>query len=708
MNRKEKIYSYICSPEYVSLTFDELKLVLDVPPENTGELKSILDELIHEGRIFVSKKGRYAPAAKNKMFSGIFRCSTSGDFGFVTCDGDEADIHISARGIHTAIDGDRVLVKLTSGKRDRREGIIAEVLERTNSSVSAVMTDEFTAKPDNRRIPFKIKLTGTLNAVTGDRVIAEITDYSKNGCLWGEVTAVLGNSRGIKTLTDAILFENNIPVNFSAEVLDEARTVPSEIDISDFPERENFTNEQVFTIDGDDARDFDDAVSLNILPNGNFELGVHIADVTHYVTAGSPLDAEALLRGTSVYLPGRVIPMLPFELSNGICSLNPGVNRLTLSVIMEIDRNGEVKNHRITEGIIRSAHRMTYADTAEILDGNKKLCEKYSDIVPILKNMYSLASLLKKRRVKRGSINFDFPESKIILRKDGMPESIEKDVRNDAHKIIEEFMLIANETVAEFAFWADLPFIYRVHEEPSAEKTESFRRFIGYFRLYIKGKEVFPKDLQAILEEVSGTENETIIASYMLRSLMKAEYKPECTGHFGLAAKYYCHFTSPIRRYPDLMIHRILKDYISGRDVSMYRKSVSEAAAQSSERERAAELCERSADDLYKAAYISSFIGADFPAKVSGITAFGMFAELENSVEGMIHLETIRGDYYEFDSSQNTLIGKRHGKTYRIGDSIQIEVVGADMISRRIDFVLKGSKPLKPHTKKHKRGYKNG
>lgn len=698
MNRKEKIYAYISSPEYTSLTFDELKIVLDVPESDLPELENILSELISEGRIFLSKKGRYAAAAKNKLFSGTMRSGIGAEFAFVLCD-DGDDIHIEKSAFNTAIDGDRVLVRLISGKHSRREGIVTKVLERTNTTLSAVMTGDFSARPDNRRISNKIKLTDVMTAECGDRVLIEITDYAPSGKLFGRVVSVLGNSRDIKTLTDAILFENHIKTEFSDEALSEAQAVPAEIHIADFPDREDFTNELVFTIDGDDARDFDDAVSLKRLNNGNYELGVHIADVTHYVTPNSCLNAEALERGTSVYLPDRVIPMLPVELSNGICSLNPNVNRLTLSVIMEINSEGAVINHRIVNGIIRSAYRMTYTNAAKILDNDPEMCKKYSALTNVLFEMHQLSEILQAKREKRGSINFDFPESRIILDKNGNPERIEKEIRNEAHKLIEEFMLVTNETVAEFAYWADLPFIYRVHEEPAQDKMNALRNFIGYFGLYIKGKEIFPRDLQQLLSSVSGTENETLIATYMLRSLMKADYRPECVGHFGLAAKFYCHFTSPIRRYPDLMIHRILKDYISGSDTSGYKAEISEISKHSSEQERNAELTERSTDDLYKAAYISSFVGAEFPAKVSGITGFGMFAELENSVEGMIRLETMHDDYYEFDEKQNALIGKRHGKIYRIGDSIEIEVIGADLLTRRIDFVLK-SKNNSVHNKK--------
>ena len=721
MERKEKIFSYIQSKDYTPLTFEEMRVALDVPESDLPEFFSILEELINEGKIFLSKKKRYASCEKNLLYAGILRCNARGKFGFVATESLADDIFVAPDNLETAIDGDKVLVKITGKSRGRSEGTIVKVLERTNTTISAVMTDDFSATPDNPRIFKVVKLNDIQNAKVGDRVLVEITDYSKKGDIFGSVTSVLGSSMDLKTLTEAIIFEHKIKSEFDEDPLWEADSFPDEISKEDFIGRCDFTNDIVFTIDGDDARDFDDAVSLKIKENGNYELGVHIADVTHYVTQNSALDHEAAFRGASVYLADRVIPMLPTRLSNGLCSLNPHSDRLTLSVIMEISPSGDVLRHTITKGVIRSCERMTYNNVAKILDGDKDLRKKYSHITPILDNMFTLSKILSKKREERGSINFDFPESHIILDDNGRPKKITKVIRNDAHRLIEEFMLVANETVAEFAFWADIPFVYRVHEQPDSEKMESFRRFICNFGLYMKGREVHPKDLQQILDEIKDTDSETLIATYMLRSLMKAEYQTDCAGHFGLAAKYYCHFTSPIRRYPDLIIHRILKDFLDGHDIMKYRTLITDAASHSSDTEREAELCERDVDDLFKTAYIADFVGAEFPAQISGITSFGIFAELENTVEGLIRLETIEGDYYEFDEEQRALIGRRHGKIYRIGDSIEIEVVGADLCSRRIDFILKGSKkprllhntPKKKHssskhTKRNKRGKRNG
>lgn len=707
VNRKEKIYSYINSAEYIPLTFDELALVLDVPDQDLQEFSEILEELKNEGRIFLSKKNRFAPSEKNGVLSGTLRCNPRGMYGFVTTEDGLGDVYISPSDMSTAIDGDTVLVKLTKSRGDKRDGIITSVLARNNTTISAVMIDDFTAKPDNPRIFKNILLDELGDAKKGDRVLVELTEFAQNGKIYGEVVSVLGNSYELKSYTDAIVFANGIKPHFSQDVIAMADATPSEVLAEDLVGREDLTDKIIFTIDGEDARDFDDAVSLEYAENGNYILGVHIADVTHYVTENSPIDKEAYQRGTSVYLADRAIPMLPKRLSNGICSLNPHVVRLTLSVFMEIDKNGDVVNHRISKAYIRSLHRMTYTDVAKILDGDQELQGKYSDITDTLTQMNALAKILLKRRIRRGSINFDFPESKIIMSEDGLPKEIVKVVRNDAHKLIEEFMLIANETVAEFAFWADLPFVYRVHSEPDPDKMDSFKRFIGSFGLYIKGNEVHPKELQRLLDEIKGTEDEILISTYMLRSLMKAEYRSTNDGHFGLASKYYCHFTSPIRRYPDLTIHRILKDFISGNDIMAYAGKTDDIAGHSSDTERNAELCEREVSDLYKCAYMQSFVGEIFPATVSGVTSFGMFAELENSIEGLIRLETIADDYYEYDEENRMLVGRRKGKIYKIGDKLHIEVVRSDLTTRQIDFVMKGSKAAKalPHRKaqpKHK------
>ncbi len=704
MDRKQRIYLYICSNEYIPLTKEELMLVLDVPKEDENEFLKLCEELICEGKIFLSKKKRLVATEKNTMQAGILRCNARRHFGFVIEEGFE-DIYIGEKSMGTAIDGDRVLVRLEKSRGAKREGSVVSVLGRGNTVISAVITDKFYAIPDNKRIFKRINLLDTLGAMPGDRVLVEITDYLKNGAIDGVVTSVLGSSRELKSLCSAIVYEHGIKPAFDDAVISEAQAMPEEINISDYPDRTDFTQDTIFTIDGEDARDFDDAVSIKTLENGNYLLGVHIADVSEYVTTRSQLDISARERGTSVYLPNKVIPMLPTQLSNGICSLNPDVLRLTLSIIMEINPQGEVVRHSLEKGIIRSCRRMTYDDAAKIIDGDTNIQRKFADISSSILKMQELAKILFDKRAARGSVNFDFPETRVIIGKDGFPQDIAKVVRNDAHRLIEEFMLVANETVAEFAFWADLPFIYRVHEQPSPDKAEGLKRFLGNFGLVIKGKELHPRELQQILDKLKNTENETLIATYMLRSLMKAEYLPECDGHFGLAAKYYCHFTSPIRRYPDLIVHRILKEFLSGNDLTKYRNDMFDIAAHSSDTEREAELCERDVTDLFKTAFISDYVGCEFEATVSGTAAFGMFCELENGIEGMIRLETIEGDYYVFDENSRYLTGERYGRIFKIGDKLKIEVVRADIETRQIDFVLAEEK--KNNREKRKRKWKN-
>ena len=472
--------------------------------------------------------------------------------------------------------------------------------------------------------------------------------------------------------------------------------LPDHVTKAEIRGREDLRSKIIFTIDGDDSKDFDDAVSLEKAENGNSILGVHIADVSYYVREGSELDKEAYRRATSVYMPHKVIPMLPKRLSNGICSLNPDTDRLAFSVFMEIDKNGNIIDHRLSKTVIHSHARMTYNNVNRILDGDTRLREQYSELVGILEDMDALSRKLASLRQKRGAIDFDFPEAKVKCGADAMPAEIVIEDRGKSQRLIESFMLAANETIAEAAYWAELPFVYRVHESPSMEKLTAFNDFIKNFGYSLKGKidpeTVHPKDLQRIAEEAKGTPEELMISTVMLRSLMKACYHETNSGHFGLAARYYCHFTSPIRRYPDLIIHRILSLYIDGGlDESDYNRlagAVREAAENSSEREIAAEKAERDAVDLLKAVYMQSYLGESFDAVISSVTSFGMFAMLENSCEGLIRCETMRGDYFEYDETRRMLVGRRTGVSYKIGDRIRITVAGCSVLLRQIDFVL--------------------
>lgn len=705
MDRKERILKYMQSRDYIPLKFGELVTVLDVPKEDDAALYEILESLCEEGHIYVTKKGRYVSVeGEARTAMGTLCCNAKGYFGFVTTgDEDRQDIFIPGDKLGYAIDGDKVLVKIDGVNKtmQRPEGHVFKIVERGNKILVGVVEKEkegtFRIKPDSRQIYSKIRVAPELmnNAVIGNRVCVEITEYTNNGKIYGRVIGILGDKDSIKSCVEGIIIENGIRSDFRLATRQEAEAVSDTVSDGDIKGRLDLRGELIFTIDGIDARDFDDAVSLRVLENGNYYLGVHIADVAHYVKEGTALDSEAFDRGTSVYLADRVIPMLPKRLSNGICSLNPSVDRLTLSVFMEIDKEGEVKDYEIKESVIRSKARMTYDAVNDILDGDGELCEKYGFLLPTLQNMEDLADILNSRRKERGAIEFDFPETEIEVDKQGNPTDIYYAERGTSQSIIEEFMLTANETVAEFAFWADIPFIYRVHEAPSSEKIHAFNEFISHFGFLIKGKidkdnPIHPKALQQVMDEVSDAGEKQMISAAMLRSLMKADYRAQNLGHFGLSAKYYCHFTSPIRRYSDLAVHRILKEYIKSdtKDLSRFSGFCEAAAEQSSKMEIKAENTEREVEDLMKAAYMSDFIGESYDAVVIGAASFGMFVALDNGVEGLIRVENIMDDYYEYDEASRTLVGQRKKRTYHIGSRVRVTLMRCDIMLRQIDFVL--------------------
>lgn len=707
-SRKDRIYSYMTSSTYVPLKESELAIVLDVPEQERNMLRNVLEELETEGRIYRTKKGRYCGVGtKGLTVAGKLSCNARGGFGFVIPDSDsEGDIFIPAEKLGNAYDGDRVLVRIDrrESRQGHREGHITGIIERGNNLIVGVITGfkgkTYRVRADRREFFEQIRVSGAdLNgAKAGDRVAVRIKEYNSKGRPVGEVETVLGNAESVESCLNGLLSEYRIQSHFPKAVLEEADSMPDKVSPSEMENREDLRNKLIFTIDGDDSKDFDDAVSLEKTDDGNYLLGVHIADVTHYVKEDTQLCREALKRGTSVYMPHRVIPMLPKRLSNGICSLNPDVDRLTLSVFMEIDKDGNIKNHRITEAVIHSAARMTYANVNKILDGDTKLREKYSELVEVLEEMDSLSDILSARRRERGAIDFDFPETKVVCGADAEPVDVLIEERGRSHRLIESFMLAANETVAEAAYWAELPFVYRVHDAPSYDKLVSFNEFVKNFGYSLKGKidpeTIHPMDLQRIAEQAKGTAEELMISKVMLQSLMKACYRDTNNGHFGLAARYYCHFTSPIRRFPDLMIHRVLKDFINGRlDESRYNRYISEVrvvSEQSSDREIAAERAERDADDILKTAYMRSYLGESFDAVVSSVTSFGIFAMLENSCEGLIRCENISGDYYEYNESTHILKGRRRGREFRIGDRIRVTVAACNVLMRRIDFVLEG------------------
>lgn len=710
MDRKEKIYKYITSPEYVPLKFNEMAVVLDVPESDMIEFSKILDSLVYEGKIYKTKRGRYCVAdVKNRMISGTLMCNQNG-FGFVRCDEEgEKDIFVPFEKMGKAYDRDRVFVRIDEEgtENTHRVGHISQIIERGNTNIVGVLCEKrkgvFRLKADRREFfsSVRIKENDLNGAELGDRVIAKITKYDENNKPYGKVTSLLGAAESIEGCINGIIADNELPLSFPQSVIELADSLPQSVSEKEMKDREDLRNKIIFTIDGDDSRDFDDAVSLEFTSEGNRVLGVHIADVTHYVKQGTKLDKEALKRGTSVYFPDRVIPMLPKSLSNGICSLNPDVDRLALSVFIEFDKMANVLSGRISKTVIHSCARMTYNNVNKIFDGDKELREEYKEIVPTLEAMDELALQLSEKRDERGSIDFDFPEAYVVCDGESNPVDVQLRQRGKSHKLIEAFMLAANEYVAETAFWSELPFVYRVHEAPGSEKLTAFNEFIKNFGYSLKGKldseSIHPKDLQTIMEKVKGQPEEQMISKIMLRSLMKAGYRDTNDGHFGLAAKYYCHFTSPIRRYPDLMIHRILKEFVSGKlseaRYNFYMPVVKEAAAISSEREITAEKAEREVVEMLKAAYMKAYEGETFEGVVSSVTNFGIFVMLDNTCEGLVRYESIADDYFEYDDTKHIATGIRSGKIYSIGDNVTITVAAADPVRRRIDFVFEGDNP---------------
>ena len=601
-----------------------------------------------------------------------------------------------------AINGDKIAVKVTREDTNtkKREGEVVEILERNTTTVVGIYEDSksfgFVISEDTRiSRDIYIPKRDRNGAQDGDVVTVKITKWPEgNRKPEGVVTEVLGRKgdRGIDILI--VIKKLGLPEEFNSKVLKYAEGISEEIDESEYKGRRDLRDVRMVTIDGEDAKDLDDAVSIEKLPNGNYKLGVHIADVSHYVRENNPLDKEAFKRATSVYLIDRVIPMLPRKLSNGICSLNPKVDRLTLSCIMEIDHKGKVVNHEIVESVIRTNERMTYTDVTKILEDNdEELIKRYDYLVDDFKTMKELCKILRAKRTKRGAIDFEIAEAKIILNELGKPIEIKPYDRAISNRMIEEFMLVANETVAEHMFWTHLPFVYRIHENPDDEKLTKFKEFIHNLGYNINWtEEIRPKTLQDIIEKVKGKSEETVVNTLLLRSMMQARYAPECTGHFGLAAQYYCHFTSPIRRYPDLQIHRIIKEYLHGKidekRENKLKNIVGHSAKQSSEMERKAQDAEREVDDLKKAEYMQDRIGEEFEGVISSVTSFGVFVELPSTIEGLVHITDLDDDYYIYEEDHLRLIGERTKKIYKLGDKVLVECVHVDMPNKEIFFKI--------------------
>lgn len=639
---------------------------------------------------------------ENRFIEGIFRRHERG-FGFVIVEDQEDDIYIAKEDSKDAFSGDRVLVKLKKKSNGaRQEGIILKVIEHKKDTLVGTFQKNKNfgfVIPDDKKLCRDIFISKKNfgKARNNHKVLVQITKYPQKGKkAEGKILEVIGNvnEAGIDMLS--LIKDYDLPYRFPKDVVKEAQKFGDKINPNDIAGRVDLRGKyDIFTIDGEDAKDLDDAVCVQKLENGNYKLDVHIADVSHYVQENTLLDKEALLRGTSIYMLNRVIPMLPRELSNGICSLNEGQDRYTLSVSMEIDNKGKIISSEVYKGIINVTRRMSYKDVQAILDNsNEEIVTKYKDYIADFKLMEELAKILKEKRITKGYLNLDIPESKIILNQDGYAIDVCKYETTFANEIIEQFMLAANETIAEKFYWLKAPFIYRVHEEPDIEKVNELNKLLFNFgyKIHVKEGKIYPAEFSKILKEVEGKPEEKIVSNMILRTLKVAVYDSENKGHFGIASKYYCHFTSPIRRYPDLFIHRIISKYLkndytmSEKQVEFYNKVAENDAKQSSDREKIATQVERDSIDIKKAEYMSKKIGGQYEGIISGVTQFGVFVELENTVEGLIRFENLGDEYYEYDADHKILIGERTKETFKIGDKINIEVIDANKQEKRISF----------------------
>ncbi|MGN0410044.1 MAG: ribonuclease R [Candidatus Fimousia sp.] len=700
--RKKIVYNIIQDDVYQPLKLKEFSYLLQVPPRDREQLKQILDELVAEGKISITKKGKYTKLEKG-LVRGIFESNARG-FGFVTVEGEEEDYFIPENAVGDAMYHDVVLMQVVvpyaePGKR--KEGKVIKVLERGITQVVGTFQKSRNfgfVVPDNQRFEKDIFLSKSesKNLSEGHKVVVKIIDYGGDGKNpEGKVLEVLGHANDPRVDVLSVIKAYDVPLEFPQEVMQQVKRVNDEVLEREKAERMDIRGWQTVTIDGEDAKDLDDAITLT-RQDGGYQLGVHIADVSHYVTEGSALDQEALKRGTSIYLIDRVIPMLPHKLSNGICSLNAGVDRLALSCIMDIDAKGRIIGHKIAETVVRVDERMSYTSVAKILEEqDPEEIKRYENLVPMFQLMKELSDILRQHRHERGSIDFDFPESKLILDEDGRPLEIYPYDRNCATKIIEDFMLAANETIAEDFFWQELPFVYRTHESPDPDKIQKLAVFIQNFGYFLKNSSkdhIHPKEIQKLLNKIEGTEEEALISRLALRSMKQARYTTTNIGHFGLSAKYYCHFTSPIRRYPDLQIHRIIKENLHGnlqkKRVKHYEQILPKVAEISSKTERRAEEMEREVVKMKKVEYMEQHLGEIFVGVISGITTWGIYVELPNTIEGMIRVADMIDDYYNYDERSYSMVGEMTGRTFELGMRVAVRVKETNRMLRTIDFEL--------------------
>lgn len=703
MEKQELILNFMKDENYTPMKAKEMAMILGVPKKEYNKFLDIIRYLEENYKIVKNRKNRYRLIGEN-FVEGIYRKNQRG-FGFVKIDDREDEIYIAKEDSLNALNGDRVLIEITEeqNKVKRAEGKIKKIIKHEKETVVGTFQESRNfgfVVPDDKAFGTDIFISKGkfLNAKNNQKVVVKITKYPQKGKnAEGEIIEVLGSidEAGVDMLS--IIKEYDLPAEFPENVIEEAKKYGNKIDEKDIQNRIDCRQDIIFTIDGEDAKDLDDAVRVIKLKNGNYRLDVHIADVSYYVREGSLLDKEAQIRGTSVYMLSRVIPMLPKELSNGICSLNAGQDRFTLSCSMEINNKGEVVSAEVYKGIINVTERMNYHDVQKILDkSDEKVLKKYEKYIGNFELMAELAEILKKKRLEQGYLNLDIPESKIDLDENGKVISIGKYETSFSNEIIEQFMLSANETIAEKFYWLEAPFIYRVHEDPDIEKVKELNKFLYNFGLKIRivNEKIYPKEVSKILEEIKGKEEEKVVSTLILRTLKIARYEAENKGHFGIASKYYCHFTSPIRRYPDLFIHRIISKYleenyvVSDKFIEDFKQKAIDRARMSSEREKVATKAERDSEDMKKAEFMQDKIGQEYEGIISSVTQFGIFVELENTVEGLIRFENLGNEYFIYDENRKRLIGENSNKVYKIGDKVKIRVVSANKLLRQIDFEI--------------------
>ncbi|MEH7096233.1 ribonuclease R [Neobacillus vireti] len=713
----DKLLQYMRDEAYKPLTVQELEEAFGI--QDSSDFKEFVKALVQmeeKGLVVRTRSNRYGLPQKMNLIRGKLIGHAKG-FAFVVPDEPGMDdIFIPPNETNTAMHGDIVLARVSSETSGtRREGSIIRIIERGVQQIVGTYVESKSfgfVIPDDKKFANDIFIpkNASKGAVEGHKVVVKLVTYPDGRkSAEGEVIQVLGhkNDPGVDILS--VIHKHGLPIAFPDDVLTQANETPDTIDESELANRRDLRNETIVTIDGADAKDLDDAVTVTKLENGNYKLGVHIADVSYYVKEGTPIDVEAEERATSVYLVDRVIPMIPHRLSNGICSLNPRVDRLVLSCEMEISSEGTVVSHEIFQSVIKTTERMTYYDVNRILtDKDEETRARYESLVPMFELMEELAEVLRNKRMKRGAIDFDFKESKVLVDEEGKPTDVVLRERSVAERLIEEFMLAANETVAEHFHWMEVPFIYRIHEDPKEDKLRRFFEFITNFGYIVKGtaNDVHPRALQEIIEEVQGKPEEMVISTVMLRSMQQAKYYPESLGHFGLSTEFYTHFTSPIRRYPDTIVHRLIRTYliegkIDSATQEKWNARLPEIAEHSSKMERRAVDAERETDELKKAEYMEDKIGVEYDGIISSVTNFGMFVELPNTIEGLVHVSYMTDDYYRFDERHYAMIGERTGNVFRIGDEITVRVVKVNKDERSIDFEIvgmKGTRRERPET----------